>query len=242
MPYENFHMESFDRQGVTPIPDSEQYVFKAFYDSDNELLSFENMVPDNSEDARKIIDNAEKIVSAAKKKAADIEQEAYEKGFAQGEKDGAEMNIKKFDKNLENIQHILEEIITHKDEFQKNHEQAILDLVFRVASRVVHGRAAMDDAIVRENILHAFELAADKSEVTVKVSPENLEYINGLRPEFFERIKDLKSITIKEDPTITPGGCVLETAFGHVDGQLENQLEKITDSVKRAYAQQHGDA
>jgi len=133
-------------------------------------------------------------------------------------------------------------MITYKDEFVKVHEKGILDLVCRIAQKVVCGRAEVDQAIVRETIFRTFALAADRSEMTVKVNPADVEYIKDIRPSFFERIKDLKSITIESDPTVSPGGCVLETAFGHVDGRLENQLEKIAESVKEAYSQQSGEA
>ena len=74
--------------------------------------------------------------------------------------------------------------------------------------------------------------------MTLQVSPVDIEYVKDLRPTFFERIKELRSITIESDPTINPGGCILETSFGDVDGRLENQLDKITASVKDAYTQQ----
>jgi len=241
--YEPFKMEAFDIQEPSFVLQSDGQVFRPFYDDyNNESSSFENMVPDTTEDAQKIIDNAEKIVAEAKSKAASIEQTAYEKGFAQGEKDGREIGAKKIDKILGDIQHVLEKMITYKDEFAKVHEKAILDLVCRIAQKVVCGRAEVDHAIVRETIFRTFALAADRSEMTVKVSPADVEYVKDLRPSFFERIKDLKSITIESDPTISPGGCVLETAFGHVDGRLEGQLEKITESVKEAYSQQSGEA
>jgi flagellar assembly protein FliH len=181
-------------------------------------------------------------VADAKKIASSIEQSAYEKGFAQGEKDGRAMGAKKIDKILEDIQGILEKVMAHKDEFAKAHEKAILDLIGRIVQRVVYGRAEVDNTIVRETIFRTFALAADRSEMTVKVSPVDLEHIKDLRPTFFERIKELKSMTIESDPTIAPGGCVLETAFGHVDGRLESQLEKITESVKEVYSQQNGQA
>jgi len=241
--YKPFKMEAFDSLEFSSSSRSDAQIFRPFYDSyDNETSSFENMVPDSTEDAQKIIDSAEKIVAEAKGKAAAIEQDAYEIGFVQGEKDGTELGTKKIDKILENIQHVFEEITSYKQEFAEVHDKAILDLICRIAQKVVRGIAEIDNSVVRETIFRTFALAADRSEMTVKVSPVDVEYVKDLRPSFFERIKDLKSITIESDPTISPGGCVLETAFGHVDGRLESQLEKITDSVKVAYAQRAGES
>lgn len=240
---EPFKMQPFDGQEYALVSQSDGQVFRPFYeDYENEGGAFENMVPDTTDDAQKIIDNAEKIVAEAKNKAATIEQNAYEKGFAQGEKDGREIGTKKIDKILEDIQRVSEKMIAYKDEFAQVHEKAVLDLVGRIAQKVVCGRAEVDHTIVRETIFRAFALAADRSETTVRVSPSDVEYIKDLRPSFFERFKDLKSITIESDPTISAGGCVLETAFGDIDGRVESQLDKITQSVKEAYLQQNGQA
>ena len=83
--YEPFKMEPFDAEKSAFVLQSDSQVFRPFYDDyDNESNSFENMVPDSTEEAQKIIDNAEKIVAEAKSKAASIEQTAYEKGFLSG--------------------------------------------------------------------------------------------------------------------------------------------------------------
>jgi flagellar assembly protein FliH len=240
--YEPFKMESFDTESSTTISKKDGgYVFQAFFEDNSEhTISFEHMLPDSTEAAQKILDNAKTIVKEAQDKAASIEQDAYQKGFAQGEKDGVEMGLKKMDKILENIQHVLEELVSHKDEFSKLHDQAILDLICCIATKVVQGRSEIDNEIVRETIFQAFELAADRSEIVVKVSSEDIEHVKDLRPEFFERIKDLKSLTIESDPTISPGGCLLETAFGHVDGRIESQMKKVAESVKKAFAQEQG--
>ena len=97
--YEPFNMQPFDSQESSFVLQNDSQVFRPFYDDyDNENHSFENMIPDSTEEAQKIIDNAKKIVAEAKSKAASIEQDAYEKGFAQGEKDGREIGSKKIDK------------------------------------------------------------------------------------------------------------------------------------------------
>ena len=241
--YEPYNMESFDTERSASISQKDGgYVFRSFFDEQaSSEASFEHMLPDSAEAAQKILDNAETIVKEAREKAASIEQEAYEKGFAQGEKGGVEMGQKKIDKVLENIQQVLEEIVAYKDKFLGLHEEAILELICCIATKVVQARSEIDNSIVRETILQAFELAADKSKVTVRVSPNDIEYVKDLRPEFFEQINDLKSVTIESDATISPGGCLLDTAFGHVDGRIESQMEKIAESVKQAFAQKRSD-
>lgn len=238
MTYETFTMESFDDPASTSLPARGDYVFNALYDNRGSTEGeFENLVADSMEDARRILDNAAKILQEAKDKATLIEQQAYEKGFAQGEKDGREMGAKQLDSIVEHMERILKEIVDYKDGFARLHEKQILGLICQIAEKVVRCEVKKDKAIVREAILQAFSLSADRSEVTVKVSPEDIESVKDLRPKFFERFNDIKTVTVESDSSISPGGCLLETAFGHVDARIENQLEKIADCIREAYEQ-----
>jgi flagellar assembly protein FliH len=175
---------------------------------------------------------AKGIVDRAKEKAALIEREAYEAGFAQGEKDGFEMGAKKLDKVLDRTEETLKGMVSYKGEFIKLYEKEILGLISHIAEKVVHGQVKIDHTVVRETIFEAFNLVVDRSEVRIKVSPEDVEYVKEIRPTFFDRIKDLKSITIESDPSVSPGGCLMETVFGEIDARLEGQLEKIAGAIE----------
>jgi flagellar assembly protein FliH len=237
-----FQMERFDSPGSSPLPQTGDYAFQAFCDDDaNKGCSFRHILSDDIESAKGILAEAERIISDAKKKGASIERDAYEKGFAQGEKDGREIGTKKIDKALDSILQVSRELVATKKEFMKLLEKEVLGLVCRIAEKVVRGRITVDNSVIRETILEALSLAGDRSEIALKVSSEDIEYVKDLRPEFFERVKDLKSMTIESDLSISPGGCFIETAFGHVDASVESQLEKITDAVEGAFGQNGGE-
>ncbi|OEU46828.1 MAG: hypothetical protein BBJ60_09870 [Desulfobacterales bacterium S7086C20] len=236
--YEAFQMESFDDAGGSSTGQGDGYIFEALYNSGGRAAgSFDYMISNCVECAEEIVAKAEEIISEAKKKADSIERDAYEKGFAQGEKDGLEIGGKRVDKILEKIEQVLQEVVKYKETFMVKCEKEALDLIRRIAEKVVHGLARVDHEIVRKTIFEAFRLVADCSEVTVRISQEDMDYVKELRPEFFDRINGLKSITMESDPSITPGGCYLETAFGDVDGRLETQLEKIAEAMKNSFKQ-----
>ena len=225
-----FRMESFDTTGPSSGSETVDHTFEAlFNDDDSQDGVFGEYMSSGSKE----------VVEAAKKQASLIERDAYEKGFAQGEKDGMEMGTKRLDKILDQIHETLQEIVSYKQEFIKLHEKEMLGLICRIAEKVVREKVKVDHNIVREAIFEAFNLTTDRTEITVKVGPEDIEYVKELRPEFFDRIKDLKSITIESDPSISQGGCFMETAFGHVDARLESQLDKIATAVERAFEENH---
>ncbi len=156
-----------------------------------------------------------------------IEQEAYEKGFAQGEKDGFELGEKKAVKIIENIEKLFYEISELKQDVIRNNEKEILDLIFAVTEKIVHHDVRYDDAAIKEAILNALAMAVEKSKVIFNVNPDDYDFVEKMRPDLFRQNNDIKSIVVTSDPSISRGGCFLETPRGNIDATIESKLKTV---------------
>lgn len=163
-----------------------------------------------------------------------IEQEAYEKSFAQGEKDGFEFGEKRAIKVVENIENLCNEMAGLKHDILKQYEREIIDLIFAVAEKIVHHEVRSKEPVIQNAIFNALELAAEKSKVVFNVNPDDYDYVEKLRPELFNQNKGLKSIVVTSDPGVSRGGCYLETPYGNIDATIESKLEKIYQRLKES--------
>ena len=196
---------------------------------------------ENTTDHHKKRKEIEDILREAQEKASVLEREAYEKGFAQGEKDGVELGQRKALKLLENIENLLRSMDSLRQEILPHYEREIVELVFVIAQKVIHRNIRSDDAAIEGTVLSALKLAAEKSKATLRVNPEDFDYVEELRPEFFAAVKELKALTITSDPSITRGGCLLESPYGDVDARIETQLEKIHQCLEQVFAERKDD-
>ena len=196
---------------------------------------------ENTTDQHKKRKEIEDILREAQEKASALEREAYEKGFAQGEKDGVELGQRKALKLLENIENLLKSMDSLRQEILAHYEREIVELVFAIAQKVIHRNIRSDDAAIEGTVLSALELAAEKSKATLRVNPEDFDYVEELRPVFFAAVKELKALTVTSDPSITRGGCLLESPYGDVDARVETQLDKIHQCLEQAFAERKDD-
>jgi len=180
---------------------------------------------------------AEDILEEARKRAAGLEREAYEKGFVQGEKDGLELGKKKAIKLIENVENLLAELSYLRKEFPKQYEKEILEIVFAIAKKVINLQIESDKRVIEETIFKAIELACEKGKIILKVNPEDLEYVEELRPGVISKFKEIKGITVSPEPSITRGGCILETPYGDVDARIESQLENLRECLAVTFAE-----
>lgn len=181
------------------------------------------------------------ITEKARENAAMLEREAYEKGFAQGEKDGLELGTLKALKIVENMENLLDEIGRLRTDIVKRYEKDILGLICSVAEKVVHHQVGLNGATIRETVIKAIQLATEKRSILLKVNPEEFDYIDRLRPEFFQRFNELASMEIISNPSVKRGGCFLETPCGDVDARVETQLEMIRQRLEEAYTENGDD-
>lgn len=229
-PWKKFELESFKSDVLPGKTNKSEFTYLQKPDTEKaDFISLEK----GGENPKKR--ESMDILQEAREKVAFIEQEAYEKGFAQGEKDGLDLGEKKGIKVIENIESILKELSRLKKEIPKQYEKEILDLAFAISKKIIHREIATDESAIKDTILNALSFAVEKSKVILRVNPEDFDYVEKLRTQFFAEVKDLKSISITSDPSITRGGCFLETPYGDIDASVETQLEEIHQSMEEAF-------
>jgi flagellar assembly protein FliH len=228
--WQKYEMKSFESYESQKRGDKKDFVFLET-GSESKPKFYPLEAWENSGNKEK---KSEDDLLGTKENIASIEQEAYEKGFVQGEKDGFELGEKKAVKILENIENLFNEMTNLKHDILKQHEKEILDLIFAVAEKIVHHAVRSDDTVIKSAIFDALKLAIEKSKVVFNVNPDDYDYVEKLRPELFNQNKELKSIVVTSNPAVTRGGCFLETPYGNIDATIESMLEKIYHSLQES--------
>ena len=182
-------------------------------------------------------EEAETILRKAEERASHLEIEAYEKGFAQGEKDGSELGTKRAMKVIENMETLLRSFSQMREDIIRQHEKEILALVLSVLKKILHEQVALDEKVIGETILQALSMATDRSAVSIRLNPEDCVSVENLKADFFSRIKELRTLKIVQDSSVKKGGCFLETPCGNVDARIDTQLECIRQSLEETFEQ-----
>ncbi len=170
----------------------------------------------------------EKVLKQAKEKGLLIEKEAYEKGFSQGEKDGLELAQKRFETILDSFGQILKKMERLHLELYGECEKEIIQIISAITRKILRYDWPLPEGVVRENLRAAFEYVIEPMKIVVHLNPKDhqslLTHPHGLP---WSGSEGMDSIKIIPDPSVTRGGCFLETSFGEIDGRLESQLDHI---------------
>ena len=173
----------------------------------------------------------EKVMKELKKKAAQIERQAYEQGYAQGENDGLERGQKKLEIVIRQMGSLLREIETRKEELFQTFEQEMVDLAFSLIKKVLRRESRLTEGVVKDTLRAAFNQVEENRRVVLHLNPGDYKYLLRNPDQLPFVLQDRARIKIIEDGTVTSGGCLLETEYGVIDATIEGQFDQIVERI-----------
>ncbi len=171
-------------------------------------------------------ENEDQFLRERKEKAEAIEKEAYEKGFAQGERDGREFEQKKMGPTVHQFQNLVSALQGQKEEIYQRLERELVRLAFSIMRKILRKESPCPEEVIRETLRAAFRAAADREKIRVRLHPKDYQYIGSGGTLVSDAPRD-PTVEIIADANITRGGCLLETSFGDVDVTLETQFDNL---------------
>jgi flagellar assembly protein FliH len=170
----------------------------------------------------------------------ELERQVYEDAFEKGQQAGLEEGSRQSREIIERLEGIANQIESAWKSLIETHESRIIELVARAVEKVVYGQVALDQEMVKRAIIEALRVVPEPVNVQISVNPEDYEYIETVKEDFFSHIKALKDVSVTPDPSIHQGGCNVRTRFGEVDATLESRLEAIRECLLGANGKKTG--
>ncbi|UVL47635.1 flagellar assembly protein FliH [Pseudomonas moraviensis] len=171
-----------------------------------------------------------------------IRQEAYNEGFAIGEKEGfhsttlkvrqeAETALAAKIASLELLMGNLFEPIAEQD---TQIEKSLVDLVQHITRQVIKRELAIDSTQIEHVMRDALKLLPLGVEnVRLYVNPQDFAQVKALRERHEETWR------IVEDESLLPGGCRVETEHSRIDASVES---RVTQVMAKLFDQLHEQA
>jgi len=180
------------------------------------------------EDARR---KAEDILNEARIRAATEESEIRKKAYEEGREEGWKEGKAEVERVIERLHVVLTRAIEKRNEIITQSEAQIVHLILQIARKVVKVISENQKNIVINNVIQALRKLKNKSDVTIRVNLKDLNMVTEHAKEIVDLIETVKSITVLEDASVDPGGCIIETDFGEIDARIATQLQEIEDRI-----------
>lgn len=178
---------------------------------------------------------AEEIISTARGDAGRIEQEAYQKGFAQGNEQGHAEGKKSYDEAVQRLEALMSAVNNQLAEKNNRYEEELLALVNTMVDRLVHHEVSTNSRVIQACFKRALSFVVEKSVARVHLHPDDFIRIREASLANPALLDGKSRIELIEDGSISEGGCLMETDFGDIDATLDYGREKLADVVSQAF-------
>ena len=110
-------------------------------------------------------------------------------------------------------------------------ENSAVRVAAAIAGRIARRQIERDPKITLTLITEALELAEGSAEVRIHMNPADVETLGEQARWLAVEASRLAPAEVVPDPTVTPGGCRVETTHGRIDQTLEAQLARIEEEL-----------
>ncbi|GAB6167702.1 FliH/SctL family protein [Clostridium carnis] len=217
-----------------------------------EILALEDMKKSYENIGEGIIKRAkmeaEKILIEARTTAANIEKDAYEQGYNQGQKNGYEDGYNSGYKNgYENITRETEEKVTKDIEEAHNilknanedylkyieeKQKEIIILALEMAKIIAGQKICCDEGII-SLVEPLVEEAKGEENIVIRCNKTHIEAIKA-KSDYYKKAYNIKGeIFLIEDPLMKSGNAVVERKTGKTIVGMDITLEKLEEELFR---------
>lgn len=203
--------------------------------------------PDSAESVAESVAQSEEVeLESVKPLTLDeleaIRQDAYNEGFAVGEKDGFHAGQIKAKHEAEGVlqakilrlEQLMGQLLEPIAEQDQQIEQTLVQLVSHISRQVIRRELLCDSSQLTKVLGEALKLLPmGAGNVRIHVNAQDFELVKTLRERHEENWR------ILEDEQLQPGGCRIETEHSQIDASVETRLEQ---AIQQLFEQQREQA
>ncbi|TAJ99477.1 MAG: hypothetical protein EPO39_16620 [Candidatus Manganitrophaceae bacterium] len=164
-------------------------------------------------------------------KLSAIERDAYERGFASGEKAGREFGLQQIEATHQLLSGLLEELQAVKPNLIKSAEKEILQLALAVARRILRQEISQNPEKLLGSIRTVLQKMGQIETLLIHLHPQDLERLRKDRDKVVEWVGKVQWLRLEADGSLRPGECIIESNDQIVDMRIDSQLAVIEEEL-----------
>ncbi|MBT4101303.1 MAG: hypothetical protein HOM68_19045 [Gemmatimonadetes bacterium] len=164
-----------------------------------------------------------------------ISQERYDEGH----QDGVQSKEEEATEAVERMASLHDALKAERSLILLDAESVVVDLALSLARRVVRVEPAADARVVARTAREALRHLSDRSNLLLKVHPEDLGIARRFSVAWVERVDTDAILRVQISNHVDRGGCMIEGPEENVDARLSTQLETLYEALREQVRQQH---
>jgi flagellar assembly protein FliH len=154
------------------------------------------------------------------------EREAFQQGYAQGERAGGEAAAARSDAVLRRLAQTIDEVSALRQALIHKTERQVVHLALAIAKRVIHREVSLDRELLTAMARVALDRLGTGATATIRLHPDDYAAMAGARG-----LQTSGVVQVVADPSVRRGGCHIQSDFGLVDLDVDSQIQELAKTL-----------
>ena len=180
---------------------------------------------------KKAREESEQIILQAQEESQQLleesKQKGYQQGFDEGFEKGQQNGYEEMNQLISEAADLKQKVFNEKSSLLQVVETELIDLVIRTTRRVIQAELQENQELIFNLIEEGLQECNYTENLIIYVSEIDYDLIYAYKNRIYLMTDGIRDIEIQSDPSMGPGGVVIETLSGQVDASVETQIKKI---------------
>lgn len=223
------------RAGLTDLNQDEFCTLDSLWQSGNS--EYVDDVTRLKEDKDRAKRECESMLAQAQAKVAEIEKQAFDKGFASGREEALKLGREELQAKSVKIDELLKTISDGRRQLYEKYHNDVATLMQVMLERILFHEVSINPQVIKACLKATLGYVVENSTVTVHLHENDFNSLKEAGLDDPELLAGFKQLELTEDPAISEGGCLLETGFGEIDATLESRRDKLSRAIEVTFMQ-----
>jgi len=156
-----------------------------------------------------------------------LQKQAYDEAVKEGHAEGIKQGIKEMTVKANQLQKMFNFLQHPLNELDKQVELQLTNLAILLAKQLLQKESQLDALHIQNLVHNSLEYLPVKSrDIQVRLNADDIALLN--QAEINTNDQTWNCIA---DNSITPGGCVIESAASHIDATVETRVQQLVDQL-----------
>ncbi|MEO5343030.1 MAG: flagellar assembly protein FliH [Gammaproteobacteria bacterium SHHR-1] len=155
---------------------------------------------------------------------AEGQTEGHEEGYQKGQREGLEEARQDMQRRLTRLDELAADLEAPLDQLDEEVEESLISLALAVARQLIRREIRTDPAQIVGVVREALgALPANSRKVRIHLHPDDARLVE----EAYQQMGSEHEWRIEQDPSLSPGGCLVTSQTSRIDASLERRFASV---------------
>ena len=178
---------------------------------------------------------AEEIVAEAEAEAEAIRERTHQQALKDSQLTLEQQIARQVEEQVASVspalQSVMREFQSLKEDWPNHLEPQVCKLAAKMAECLIRKELASDPQLPLFVIQEALDLVSGASQIQLFLNPHDHQLLRESLQQVLLEMGCDRNVEVIADQTISRGGCIVETAAGRIDQQIESRLARILEEL-----------